>query len=221
MWGPSDCSFPFASNEAKGLEIEADLDKTLDSRLSRYAAATPTAESRNRVSGGKKADCCRNCVMWFKGGRGWSWTWRWRARRGGRLRCSRGCKRAEKCSSRQRAPPRPRPAPRFLFFHNILKKKFRSKPRSGIRCGLQYLNCWSYKFYKKIGCISAPPFDRALFLGLSTILLSFMFWKWEPNLQCVCKIEFNINKYVWLHVYSIKQNLLSRYINTALNILVK
>ena len=91
----------------------------------------------------------RSCVMWFKGGRGWSWTWRWRARRGGRLRCSRGCKRAEKCSSRQRAPPRPRPAPRFLFFHNILKKKLRSKPRSGIRWGLQYPNCWSYKSYKK------------------------------------------------------------------------
>ena len=45
------------------MEIEADLDKTLDSRVSRYAAATPTAESRNRVSGGKKADCCRAEVV--------------------------------------------------------------------------------------------------------------------------------------------------------------
>ena len=79
--------------------------------------------------------------MWFKGGWGWSWTWPWRARRGERRRCSSGCKRAEKCSSKQKAPPRPRPAPRCLFSYNILKRMWRKK-LSGIWWGLQNLNCW-------------------------------------------------------------------------------
>ena len=45
------------------MEIEADLDQILDSRRSCCAAPTPTAESRNRESGGKKADCCREVVL--------------------------------------------------------------------------------------------------------------------------------------------------------------
>ena len=56
-------SFPLQAMKLKGWKLKPTLDKSLDSTLNCHAASTPTAESRNRVSGGKKADCYREVVL--------------------------------------------------------------------------------------------------------------------------------------------------------------
>ena len=96
------------------------VDKILDSRPNDCAAQTPTAESRNCETGGKKADRCREAVLcdWKRGNPPSCPPTPWRALREGELpRSSSDFKLEERCSWSRRAPlPRPRPAPRCLKF---------------------------------------------------------------------------------------------------------
>ena len=126
------------------------VDEILDSRSYDCAAQTPTAESRNCETGGKKADRCREAVLcdWKRGTPSSCPSTPWRALREGELpRSSSDFKLEERCSSSRRAPlPRPRPAPRCLKFvcfstNGETNRGFWNRPDTLLGEGLKW---WKY-----------------------------------------------------------------------------
>ena len=124
---PLFCSFPLCKQWSQRVGNRSWLGSNSGLEAQLLRGTNPNSRKSKLGVGRKKGRLLqRSCVMWFKGENGWSWSFqRWRARRGGRRRCSRGCKQEEKCSSKQRIPPRPRPAPRCLFFLHYCEKNGR------------------------------------------------------------------------------------------------
>ena len=122
---PLCCSFPLTttSNEGKGLKVKPTRMKSW-TRGPTVARQEPNSRKSKTGVGRKKGRLFqRSCVLCdSKEKPGGSCFSTWRALRGELPRCSRDCRRAEKCSWKPRTPRRPRPAPRCLFFLKYLKE---------------------------------------------------------------------------------------------------